>query len=138
MADKQARQIYLNLPVADLERSKAFFTKLGFEFNPQFTDEKAACMVINEGAYVMLLRREFFSTFTKRSLCDTGSHTEAMTAFSCESRARVDEIAEVALANGGRPAMEPTDHGFMYGRGFYDPDGHHWEPMWMDMEAATP
>ena len=130
------RQIYVNLAVADLQRSQAFFGKLGFEFNPHFTDANAACMVINPDAYVMLLVREFFSGFTKRELCDTNKQTEALLAISCESRAAVDALVNQAIAAGGSHAMPPMDHGFMYGWSFYDLDGHHWEVMWMDPSAV--
>jgi predicted lactoylglutathione lyase len=132
MATTTARKLFVNLPVRDLERSKAFFSRLGFEFNPRFTDDKAACMVISEDAYAMLLTTPFFETFTKNRPCDTSSHTEALFALSCASRAEVDAIVEKAVAAGGRKAKEPQDHGFMYGWSFYDPDGHHWEVLWMD------
>ena len=129
------RQIYVNLAVEDLKRSQEFFGKLGFEFNPQFTDENAACMIINADAYVMLLTRRFFEGFTKRAVCDTSTQTEALLAISCESRTAVDELVNKAIAAGGQHAMDPMDHGFMYGWSFYDPDGHHWEVMWMDPAA---
>lgn len=131
----RSRMIFVNLAVRDLERSKAFFTKLGFEFNPKFTDENAACMVVSDQASVMLLTEPFFKGFTKRELCDTSTHTEGLFALSCESRAEVDELVRTAIAAGGRPAMDPMDHGFMYGSSFYDPDGHHWEVLWMDPNA---
>lgn len=127
-----ARQIFLNLPVRDLERSKAFFTKLGFEFNPQFTDNDCACMVINEEAFVMLLTEKRFRDFTTKELVDTSRNIEGLFAFSAESRKEVDEIAEKALASGGSFATDPVDMKFMYYRTFLDPDGHHWEVMWMD------
>jgi predicted lactoylglutathione lyase len=132
-----ARKIFVNLPVSDLERSKAFFAKLGFEFNPKFTDDKAACMILSEEGFVMLLAVPFFKTFTKRELCDTSKQTEALFCLSCESRAEVDHMVKTAVAAGGKPAMEAQDHGFMYGSSFYDPDGHHWEVMWMDPAAAA-
>ncbi len=132
MTNNGARKIFLNLPVRDLERTKRFFANLGFSFNRQFTDEKAACMVISDEAYVMLLARPFFETFTKRQICDTSTHSEGLFALSCSSRAEVDEIVGKAVAAGGGHAMEPQDHGFMYGWSFYDPDGHHWEVIWMD------
>jgi predicted lactoylglutathione lyase len=130
------RQIYVNLAVKDLKRSLAFFGRLGFEFNPKFTDEKAACMIVNENAYVMLLSEPFFQTFTKRNLCDTSSHTEGLFAISCPSREAVDAMVSMAVAAGGANAMDPQDHGFMYGWSFYDLDGHHWEVMWMDPQVA--
>jgi uncharacterized protein len=136
MASNPSRKIFVNLAVRDLEKSKRFFTALGFEFNPRFTDDKAACMVISEEAYVMLLTEPFFRTFTKRDVCDTARQTEGLFALSCESRAAVDEIVRKAIAAGGKPAMDPQDHGFMYGWSFYDLDGHHWEVMWMDPKAV--
>lgn len=126
-----ARKIFVNLPVRDLKRSMEFFSKMGFEFNPQFTDDNAACMVLSEEGFVMLLRESFFKTFTKKPVCNTETHNEALVALSCESRAEVDALVKKALANGGTPAMPQQDHGFMYGWSFYDPDGHHWEVFWM-------
>jgi predicted lactoylglutathione lyase len=113
-----------------------FFGKLGFQFNPQFTDDKAACVIVNDNASVMLLSEPFFKTFTKRDICDTRSQSEGLFALSCASRGEVDELVNKALANGGKRARDPHDHGFMYGRSFYDPDGHHWEVLWMDPEGA--
>ncbi|HET7824779.1 MAG TPA: VOC family protein [Anaeromyxobacter sp.] len=135
MAIRNPRKLFVNLPVRDLNASKRFFTQLGFEFNPQFTDEKAACMVVSDEAYVMLLTEPFFRTFTKRQLCDTSRETEGLFALSCESRAEVDDLVRKAVAAGGRHAAEPQDHGFMYGWSFYDLDGHHWEVLWMDPDA---
>ena len=131
----RSRMIFVNLAVRDLERSKEFFTKLGFELNPKFTDDKAACMVVSEQASVMLLTEPFFRGFTKKEPCDTSTHTEGLFALSCESRAEVDQLVKTAIAAGGKPAMDPMDHGFMYGWSFYDPDGHHWEAFWMDPDA---
>lgn len=135
MTNHNSRKIFVNLPVRDLERTKAFFAKLGFGFNPQFTDDNAACMVVSDEAYVMLLKEPFFKTFTRRELCDTSTHTEGLFALSCKSRAEVDEIVKKAVGAGGSHAMDPVDHGFMYGWSFYDPDGHHWEVLWMDPKA---
>jgi uncharacterized protein len=132
----RSRMIFVNLPVRDLPRSLEFFTKLGFAFNPQFTDDKAACMVLSEQGYVMLLTEPFFKTFTKKAQCDTSSHTEALLAISCESRAEVDALVKAAIAAGGTHAVDPLDHGFMYGWSFYDLDGHHWEVLWMDPGAV--
>ncbi len=134
MTDR-SRKIFVNLSVRDLNKSKEFFSTLGFGFNPQFTDDKAACMVISGDAFVMLLTEQFFKTFTKREPCDTTRQTEGLFALSCESRAEVDEIVKKAIAAGGQHAMDPQDHGFMYGWSFYDLDGHHWEVMWMDPKA---
>lgn len=126
------RKIFLNLPVKNLDRTMQFWRALGFSFNPQFTDEKAACMIFSEEAYAMLLSEPFFKTFTKREVCDTRTHVEGLFAFSCESRAEVDAIMRKALAAGGTEPGKPQDHGFMYQRGFDDLDHHHWEVLWMD------
>lgn len=137
MTASAARQIFVNIAVADLKRSMEFFSKLGFEFNMKFTDqETGACMVINDGAFVMLLSKPFFQTFTRQQLCDTRTHTETLLALSCPSRAAVDDLVKKAVAAGGRHALDPQDHGFMYGWSFYDLDGHHWEVVWMDPAAA--
>lgn len=136
MRASNARKIFVNLAVHDLRRSMDFFARLGFEFNPHFTDDKAACMVISEEAYVMLLGETFFASFTDKALCDTRTHTEGLFALSCESRAEVDAMVARALEAGGAEAKPPTDHGFMYAWSFYDPDGHHWEVLWMDPKAA--
>jgi predicted lactoylglutathione lyase len=138
MPQSSSRMMFVNLPVRDLRKSINFFSRLGFGFNRQFTDDKAACMVISSQAYVMLLTESFFRTFTDRELCDTAHHTEGLFALSCESRAEVDRLVKTAIAGGGSPAKDPQDHGFMYGWSFYDPDGHHWEVMWMDPAAIQP
>jgi hypothetical protein len=127
-----SRKLFLNLPVKDLERTKAFWTSLGFTFNKQFTDDNGACMVFSEEAYAMLLAEPFFKTFTQRDLCNTRTHCEGLFALSCESRAEVDALVEKALAAGGSEPGKPMDHGFMYQRGFDDLDHHHWEVLWMD------
>ena len=137
MPDKRSRQIYVNLAVRDVRKSMDFFSKLGFQFNPKFTDENAACMIINADAYVMLLAATYFKTFTKRELCDTNQHTEGLFAISCDSRAAVDDMVKKAVVAGGAHAMDPQDHGFMYGWSFYDLDGNHWEVMWMDPKAEV-
>jgi hypothetical protein len=131
------RKVFVNLAVKDLKRSMDFFVALGFTFNPQFTDDNAACMVISSEAYAMLLTEPFFRDFTRREPANTATHTEALIAFSCDSRAEVDELLKKALAAGGSQAMESKDHGFMYVSSFYDPDGHHWEVFWMDPAAAN-
>lgn len=133
-----ARKIFVNLAVTDLKRSMAFFKQLGFEFNPQFTDDNAACMIVSEEAFVMLLMQPFFKGFTKREICDTSTHTEALIALSCDSREEVNEIVRKAVSAGGSHAMDATDHGFMYAWSFYDPDGHHWEVFWMDPKSTQP
>ena len=122
---------------ATWKRSHGVLRELGFDFNPQFTDDKGACMVVSDEGYVMLLTEPFFRTFTKRELCDTAQQTEGLFALSCDSRAEVDELVEKAIAAGGKHAMEPQDHGFMYGWSFYDLDGHQWEVIWMDPAAAA-
>lgn len=132
MSDASSRLIFVNLAVADLQRSMAFFSSLGFQFNPQFTDDKAACMIVSDKASVMLLAEPFFRTFTRREPCDTATHSEGLFALSCHSRAEVDELVTKAVAAGGTHAMDKMDHGFMYAWSFYDLDGHHWEVIWMD------
>jgi predicted lactoylglutathione lyase len=131
-----SRKIFVNLSVRDLTKSMEFFTALGFTFNAQFTDDKAACMIISEEAYVMLLSEPFFRGFTKKEPCDTTRATEAMLALSCDSKAEVDQLVRKAIDAGGSHAMDSMDHGFMYGWSFYDLDGHHWEVMWMDPAAV--
>jgi uncharacterized protein len=134
--ERPHKKLFVNLAVRDLERTKAFFAKLGFDFDPKYTDENAACMIVNDDASVMLLVEPFFKTFTRRQTCDTTQQTEALLAFSCDSREAVDRIVKTALAAGGSHAMDPIDHGFMYGWSFYDLDAHHWEVMWMDPATA--
>ncbi|MDT0266283.1 VOC family protein [Streptomyces sp. DSM 44915] len=127
--------IFVNLPVKDLERSRKFFTELGYSFNPQFSDENAACLVISDTIFAMLLVEDFFKTFTKKRIADTDTHQEVLIALSVDSREGVDELADRALAAGGTSAGEPMEEGPMYGRSFYDLDGHHWELTWMDPAA---
>jgi len=131
-----SRLMFLNLPVRDLSRTMEFFSKLGFEYNRQFTDDKAACMIVSEQAFVMLLSEPFFKTFTQRELCNTATHIEGLFGLSCASRAEVDSIVKKAVAAGGKTVKDPVDHGFMYGWGFDDLDGHHWEVFWMDPNAV--
>ena len=138
MTTTRPRKLFVNLPVRDLDRSVAFFTKLGFTFNPQFTDANATCMIVSEEAFVMLLVRDRFKDFTSKQLCDTRTHTEGLFALSCGSRAEVDELVRTAIGAGGTHAQDPQDHGFMYGWSFEDPDGHTWEVFWMDPTAAPP
>lgn len=132
MESNSSRKVFVNLAVQDLNRSMEFFGRLGFNFNPQFTDDKAACMILNKEAYVMLLDQAFFKTFIRKPTCDPNTSTEALMTLSCKSRAEVDEMVGNAFAAGGSRAMDPVDQGFMYGWSFYDPDGHHWEVFWMD------
>jgi predicted lactoylglutathione lyase len=128
-----ARSLFLNLPVKDLAASVDFFTQLGFEFNPQFTDENATCMVISDTAFVMLLVEPFFQTFTDKAIADATTVIEAITAISAESRDEVDELVGKAIEAGGlTTGRDAQDHGFMYQREFYDLDGHKWEVLWMD------
>jgi predicted lactoylglutathione lyase len=136
MSGNHTRKIFVNLAVRDLKKSMGFFSNLGFEFNPKFTDDKAACMIVSDEAYVMLLTEPMFRSFTKRQPCDTRTHTEGLFALSCGSRDEVDELVKKAVAAGGTHAMDPQDHGFMYGWSFYDLDGHHWEVLWMDPSAV--
>jgi predicted lactoylglutathione lyase len=132
------KQIFVNLPVKDLERSQAFFSHLGYTFNPQFTNEKGACMVISDNIYAMLLVEPFFQGFTKKPISDATQSTEVLICLSCESRAEVDDLVAKALAAGGRAPNPVQDHGFMYGHGFEDLDGHQWELVFMDMSAVPP
>ena len=125
------RQIYVNLAVKELPRSMAFFKGLGFTFNPQFTNEQGACMEIGDHIYAMLLDTTFFKTFTAKAVCDTKHHTEVLLCLSCDSRAEVDDLVKKALAGGGTAPRAPQDHGFMYGHGFEDLDGHTWELVHM-------
>jgi hypothetical protein len=125
-------QIFVNLPVKDLNRSIDFFTKLGFSFNKQFTDQNATCMIVGEDIFVMLLVEKFFKTFIKKEICNTTKSTEAIIALSAESRDKVDQLTAKALEAGGIEPRAPQDHGFMYGRSFEDPDGHLWEVFYMD------
>ncbi len=126
------RQIYVNLPVKDLERSKAFFAALGFGFNPQFSDRNAACMIVSDDIYVMLLTEPFFQGFTNKPVADAKNSTEVLLCLSCDSRAAVDDMAAKARAAGGAWPNEPKDHGFMYQHGFEDLDGHMWELAYME------
>lgn len=130
--------IYVNLPVKDLNRSVDFFTKLGFTFNPQFTNENATCMIIGENIYAMLLVEKFFNTFTKKEIADTGKTTEVILALSTDSRQQVDDMVRKAINAGGTSHNEKQDHGWMYGHGFQDPDGHLWEVFYMDESAIPP
>ncbi len=132
----QAKQIFVNLPVKDLDKSISFFTEIGFEFNPQFTDKNATCMIINDTIFVMLLVEEFFQTFTKKEVANAGGSTEVIIALSADSREDVDKIVNRALAAGAKPSNDPMDHGFMYSWSFQDLDGHLWEVMHMDESAV--
>ena len=128
-------KIFINLPVKDLNNTIDFFTKLGFKFNPQFTDENATCMIVGEDIFVMLLVEKFFKTFTKKEICDTSKDTEVIVALSVESREKVDQMINKALESGGKQSREPQDHGWMYGRSFEDINKHLWEIIYMDESA---
>src|SRR5687768_6217091 len=130
-------KIFVNLPVKDLDRSIDFFTRLGFTFNPQFTDETATCMVVSEDIFVMLLTHAKFKTFTPKEICDATKSTEVLVCLSSESREGVDEMVRKAVAAGGATYNEPQDHGFMYGHGFQDLDGHIWELIHMKPSTLT-
>ena len=127
-----ARQLFVNLPVRNLDKTVEFFTALGFSFNPAFTDENATCMIVNDDAYVMLLVESYFKTFTSKSVAATADTAEAIMSFSLESREAVDEVIRTALTSGGTASEEAQDYGFMYTHSFQDPDGHLWEVFWMD------
>ncbi len=131
------QMIFVNLPVKDLAKSMDFFKALGFSFNPQFSDETGACMVISDTIFAMLLTHEKFAGFSPKPIADTQKTTEVLIALSRDDRAAVDAIVTAALAAGGSTFSEPQDHGFMYGRAFRDLDGHVWETFWMDPAAAT-
>ncbi len=129
-------KIFVNLPVKDLNNTIDFFTKLGFKFNPQFTDENATCMIVGEDIFVMLLVEKFFKTFTKKEICDTSKDTEVIVALSVESREKVDQMINKAVESGGKESREPQDHGWMYGRSFEDINKHLWEIIYMDESAV--
>ena len=129
-------QIFVNLPVKDLDKSIEFFTELGFTFNSQFTDKTATCMIVGENIYVMLLTHAKFKTFTPKKICDATKSTEVLVCLSCESREKVDDIVRKAVAAGGTTYNEAQDHGFMYGHGFQDLDGHIWEVIYMEPNAV--
>jgi uncharacterized protein len=131
-----ASKIFVNLPVKNLNKSIEFFTKLGFGFNPKFTDETATCMIVTDDIFVMLLTEEKFKTFTPKEICDTKKYTEALVCLSLESRAKVDDMVRKAVAAGGTTYNEAVDYGFMYGHGFQDLDGHLWELIYMEPNAV--
>lgn len=131
-------KIFVNLPVKDLDRSKEFFSKLGYRFNPQFTDEKAACLVIDNDIFAMLVTEPFFKSFIKKEIADSRKTTEVLIALSAESRERVDEIIKKAIEGGGKEDRPSKDYGFMYSGSFEDVDGHIWEILWMDPKQIKP
>lgn len=130
-----ATKIFVNLPVKNLNKSVAFFTSLGFTFNPRFTDETATCMIVAEDIFVMLLTEQKFQTFTPKQICDATSSTEVLVCLSLGSRNEVDEMVRKAVAAGGTIYNDPQDHGFMYAHGFQDLDGHIWEIIYMEPGA---
>ncbi|MGX9135144.1 VOC family protein [Rummeliibacillus sp. JY-2-4R] len=131
----QSENIFINLSVKDLNRSTSFFKELGFEFNPQFSDETAACMIVSNHIFVMLMIEERFKGFTKREVVDTSSTSEAIFCLSAKNREQVDEMVNKALASGGSNYSDPQDHEFMYVWGYRDIDGHIWEIAYMDESA---
>lgn len=133
-----ARKIFVNLPVGDLQASIAFFTKVGFTFDPKFTDATATCMIVSEDIFAMLLTREKFQTFTPKAITDAKKSTEVLISLTCESREEVDDLVRKAVAAGGSTYNEPQDHGFMYAHGFQDLDGHIWEVFYMAPNATPP
>ena len=132
-----AKKIFVNLPVKDLDKTVAFFTALGFSFNPQFTDENATCMIISEDIYVMFLVEKFFKTFTKKEIADYSRTTEVILCLSADNRSGVDDMVRKAIEAGGSRSNDPQDHGWMYGHSFQDVDGHLWEVVYIDEAAAS-
>lgn len=124
--------LYINLPITDLARTRAFYTALGFEINENFSDDNAIAVVLGDNQYAMLLKREFFLSFTKQELADPAKYVQCLLAIQFDDRQDVDTIVETALANGGGEPHPPEDMGFMYQRAFSDPDGHGWGPFWMN------
>ncbi|MEQ8851804.1 VOC family protein [Gimesia sp.] len=131
-----SNKIYVNLPVSDLAKSIAFYQAVGYSINEKWTDETAACVVISEDIHAMLLTHARFSDFTPNEICNARQQTEVLLALGCESRDEVDELVRKAVAAGGNTYNEPQDHGFMYGHGYQDPDGHIWEVFYMDPAAV--
>ncbi len=130
-----SRQIFLNLPVTDLSRSKAFYEALGFSIDADYTDNKAACVVMGDGLHAMLHTHESLQRFTSKSICDPHTSVQVLMAIQVESRAEVDRLAAAAVANGGSAPRPSLDHGFVYYHAFEDPDGNTWEPMWLNPNA---
>lgn len=132
----QPKMTFVNLPVKDLKKSIDFFSHIGFAFNPQFTDDNATCMIINEHTFAMLLTENRFKDFTSKDIVDAFRNIEVLVGFSAESREQVDDIVSKAFEAGASPAAESQDYGFMYQASFMDLDGHVWEVIYMDPEAA--
>lgn len=135
MVTVRAKQIFVNLPVKDLKRSVDFFTKVGFEFNVNFTDESATCMIIGDNIYAMLLVEDRFQSFISKKISNAADTAEVIVALSVDSREQVDLIVQAALDAGAKPYNDPQDHGFMYGWSFQDPDDHLWEVSYMDLSS---
>jgi predicted lactoylglutathione lyase len=133
-----ATKIFVNLPVKDLKKSVGFFTKLGYKFNPQFTDETATCMIVSDDIFVMLLTEAKFKAFTPKAICDATKNTEVLVCLSCENRGAVDDLVKKAVAAGGTTYADAKDYGFMYQHGYQDLDGHMWELVYMDPNAVPP
>jgi predicted lactoylglutathione lyase len=131
-----SRQIFVNLPVADLARTTSFFTALGFEFDPRFTDEEATSMVAGDGIYILFLTRPSFESFTDVDLSDATRATEVIVALSAKSRDEVDDLVAKAQALGATAVRDPDDHGYVYSHGFRDLDGHIWEFVWLDPQTG--
>lgn len=132
-----ATKIFVNLPVRDLKKTIAFFTHLGYEFNPRFSDDKAACLIIGDNIFAMMVTEPYFQTFTKKKISDATQSTEVLLALDADSREEVDDMIRKAAEAGGTVYREPEDHGWMYGHSFADLDGHQWEILYMD-ESRIP
>lgn len=133
-----ATKIFVNLPVKDLDKSKDFFTKIGFTINNQFTDDTAACVVVSEDIYIMILTHAKYKDFTKKEIADATKTSEVLNCFSFDSKEKVNEFVDAALKAGATEPGQPVDHGFMFSRSFDDLDGHTWEAVYMDMNAVPP
>ena len=134
-SEQATRQIFVNLPVKDLPRTTAFFTELGFSFNPQASDEQTACMIVSDGSFVMLHAEPYFREFTGGDVADPATSREVVVGLSTTSREQVDDLVDTAVAAGGRAVGEGVDQGFMYMRAFRDLDGHQWSLLYLDMSG---
>ncbi|MFD7793872.1 VOC family protein [Streptomyces sp. NPDC059759] len=130
------QMIFVNLPVSDVDTSKKFFTELGYTINPQFSTDDCACVVISDTIIAMMLSKHRYADFTKKQIVDATKGSEVLLCLSAESREKVDELVDRAIAVGGSSTGDTQDQGFMYGRSFDDPDGHSWEVVWMDPAAV--
>lgn len=130
-------QMFINLPVKDLQRSRKFFEGMGYVFNPQFSNDQGACLILGEHSFAMLLTEPFFSGFTTKPIGDAHTATQSLIALSCESREKVDELVKLAVQGGASTPKAPADHGFMYQHGFHDLDGHVWEVFWMSAQPSA-